>query len=246
MTGAIDALFGLRGRSALVAGASRGLGAALADGLAAAGADVLAIGRSPEPAITRASYEICDVRDAEAFDRVARHWAARFGGLSIYVHVAGVTTPGARQSVDLFRETLETNLTAAYECTQLAADLMTESGGAIVLVSSIGARLGFPQNPAYAASKGGISALTRALALDFGPRAIRVNSVAPGYIRTAMTEAGYQDPDRHEARRSRTMLGRWGTPDDVVGAVIYLTSEASRYVTGHELVVDGGWTAKGL
>jgi NAD(P)-dependent dehydrogenase (short-subunit alcohol dehydrogenase family) len=188
----------------------------------------------------------CDVTDADAFARVCDDVAAAHGGLDIYVHAAGITQPERDQGVDAFRATIETNLTAGYHCGRAAAARMTRPGGAIVMVTSIGGRVAFPDNPAYAASKGGLRALGRALALDLAPRGIRVNTIAPGYIRTAMTEASYQDPARHDERRQRTMLGRWGTAEDVVGGVIYLVSSSSAYVTGHELVIDGGWTARGL
>lgn len=246
MTIALETLFGLRGRAALVSGASRGLGAAIASGLAAAGAQVVAIGRSAAADVSGVRYKSCDVHDAASFSVICDELGESESQFDIYVHAAGVTHPETEQRPEIFRETIETNLSAAYQCSRSAAARMPASGGAIVFVTSIGARLGFPDNPGYAASKGGLQALTRALAVDFGSRGIRVNAVAPGYMRTAMTEASYVDPNRHEARRARTILGRWGTPEDVVGTVVYLVSAASAYVTGQEIVVDGGWTVRGL
>jgi NAD(P)-dependent dehydrogenase (short-subunit alcohol dehydrogenase family) len=246
VTLAVDTLFELRGKTALVAGASRGLGAAIASGLASAGARVVAVGRSRQADVPGAIYKSCDVQDAAGFSAICDELCASGGQLDIYVHAAGVTHPETDQRPQTFRKTIETNLSAAYECSRAAAARMPATGGAIVFVTSIGARLGFPDNPGYAASKGGLQALTRALAVDLGPRGIRVNAVAPGYMRTAMTEASYADPDRHEARRARTILGRWGTSEDVVGTVVYLVSAASAYVTGQEIAVDGGWTVRGL
>ncbi|HYT75863.1 MAG TPA: SDR family oxidoreductase [Vicinamibacterales bacterium] len=242
----IQTLFGLDGRVALVAGASRGLGSAIAGGLASAGARVTGVGRSTQSDHPAVRYVTCDVTDSAAFARVCDDVVAADGALDIYVHAAGITQPERDQGADTFRATIETNLNAGYHCSQAAAARMTRPGGAIVMVTSIGGRIAFPDNPAYAASKGGLRSLARALALDLAPRGIRVNTIAPGYIRTAMTEASYQDPAKHEQRRLRTMLGRWGTPDDVVGGVIYLVSSSAAYVTGHELVIDGGWTARGL
>jgi NAD(P)-dependent dehydrogenase (short-subunit alcohol dehydrogenase family) len=242
----VQSLFGLDGRAALVGGASRGLGAAIAGGLARAGALVTGIARSADSTERGIRYVAFDLNDTARFATVCDEVVAQHGGLDIYVHAAGITLPDPDQTVATFRSTIETNLTAAYGCSRAAAARMTRAGGAIVLVTSIGARLAFPDNPAYAASKGGLQAMARALALDLAPRGIRVNTVAPGYLRTAMTEASYQDPVKQQARQARTMLGRWGTVDDVVGGVIYLVSPGASYVTGHELVIDGGWTARGL
>jgi gluconate 5-dehydrogenase len=120
------------------------------------------------------------------------------------------------------------------------------AGGAIINVASIGGLTGFPDNPGYVASKGGLRLLTKALAVDHGPRGIRVNTLVPGYIHTEMTAASYADPERHAQRAHHTCLGRWGEVEDLVGAAVFLASDASRYMTGQDLVIDGGWTAKGL
>jgi gluconate 5-dehydrogenase len=123
---------------------------------------------------------------------------------------------------------------------------MRAAAPSIVNVTSIGSVLGMPGNPGYGAAKGGLRVLSKALAIDLAPLGIRVNNLAPGYIRTAMTEASWADPERRAQRERHTMLGRWGTPDDLVGAAIFLASDASAYVTGLDLFVDGGWTAKGM
>jgi len=106
--------------------------------------------------------------------------------------------------------------------------------------------MGFPGNPAYVASKGGVRMLTKALALDLAEHNIRVNNLVPGYIRTDMTEASFQDPIRYDERLQHMMIKRWGVTEDLAGAAIYLASNASNYVTGSDLLVDGGWTAKGM
>jgi NAD(P)-dependent dehydrogenase (short-subunit alcohol dehydrogenase family) len=120
------------------------------------------------------------------------------------------------------------------------------SGGSIVNVTSLGAHLGFPDNPTYQASKAALGQLTRAMAVDFGGWGVRVNSVCPGYVATAMTRASYDDAEANRARAARTILGRWAQPEDLVGPCQFLLSDASAYVTGIELPVDGGWLAKGL
>lgn len=235
----------------MVTGASRGIGAALAKALYGAGARVVGLGRSVSSAdsVRGIPYLTCDIRDAGAFEQACERVFQSEGRLDILVNAAGITLPQDADP-DLFRvfdETLAVNLTATYRCCEIASGYMKRnSRGAIINVTSIGAALGFPGNPGYVAAKGGLAALTRALALDLAPCNIRVNNLVPGYIRTAMTEESYQDPARHAARLERMMLKRWGAPEDLAGAAIFLASDASAYMTGTDVFVDGGWTAKGL
>ena len=119
-------------------------------------------------------------------------------------------------------------------------------GGSIINVTSIGAVQGFPNNPAYVATKGAVRQLTRGLAYDWGKYNIRVNNLAPGYTHTPMNQKSWDDPALRAERAGRTFLGRWAEPEDMVGPVVFLASDASRYVTGTDLYVDGGWNAKGI
>lgn len=244
-------LFDLSGRVAIVTGASRGIGNAIARGLAGAGATVFGLGRSPaEQGDTAAFlYRTCDVTDSAAFGSLVEDIFAGHGRIDVLVNAAGITLPAqaAGDPFAAFRQTIECNLTAVFECCRSVVPHMLRGGyGSIINVTSIGAALGFPGNPGYVASKGGLAALTRAFALDHGAQGLRVNNLVPGYVRTAMTEASYADPERRQARAARTMLGRWGEADELAGAAIFLASPASSYVTGTDLYVDGGWAAKGL
>jgi gluconate 5-dehydrogenase len=239
--------FSLEGKVALVTGASRGIGHALADGLAAAGAKTLGIARSAvaEPFAQQVTYFAADVREGGV--AIVERAIADFGALNILVNAAGISLPPTGRDTALlaFDQTLEVNLRAAFALS-LAAGAVMQEGSAIINVTSIGAHAGFPDNPGYVAAKGGLRALTQALAVDLGPRGIRVNALAPGYIRSDMTAASYSDAEMNEARRARTCLGRWGEPEDIVGGCVFLASDASRYMTGQSLIIDGGWLAKGL
>jgi gluconate 5-dehydrogenase len=190
----------------------------------------------------------CDLADdaaiKRAFDRVA---AA--GQLDVLVNAAGITLPAASGTSELkrFRDTVAIDLTGAYATILAAHSLLAKAGGAAIInITSINSVRGFPGNPGYVAAKAGLAGLTRALANDLARDGIRVNALAPGYVATEMTAGSFNDPALHEDRRRHTMLGRWGQPDDVVGAAIFLASQASAYITGQELFVDGGWTSKGL
>ncbi len=241
-------IFSLRGRSAIVTGASRGIGWALAEGLAQAGASVVAVARSVrpvEPFSTGVDYRSCDVLDIAAFEKCRDVAIEHDGRLDVLVNCAGISVSG--YEVDAFDQTLATNLRGPYLCVRAVAATMRErKRGSIINVTSLASFRGFPDNPGYAAAKGGLSQLTQALAYDLGPSGIRVNNLVPGYIATGMTAATNADPVAHDQRSRHTMLGRWGETSDLVGAAIFLASDASAYVTGQDIVVDGGWLAKGL
>jgi gluconate 5-dehydrogenase len=242
-------LFSLKGRVILVSGASRGIGLAIAEGMQEAGAKVIGFSRSAAPSNLSFDHHICDITNAVTFDHLVKRAYSEYGSIDGYLHVAGVTNPATAitQVDDAFGATLEVNLSSAYRCCRSVAQVMaSQNSGSIAVVTSIGAFQGFPGNPAYVASKGGLRMLSKALALDWGGVNIRVNALAPGYIETDMTKGSFSDPFKREVRSSRTMLGRWGKASELVGAAIFLMSDASSYMTGADLVVDGGWTAKGL
>jgi gluconate 5-dehydrogenase len=240
--------FSLAGKIAVVTGASRGIGAAIAAGLQDAGATVFGLSRSGT-APHGATAIACDLSDDTAIESAFRIVAAQGGRIHALVNAAGISLPAQSAESELarFRATVATDLTGIYATILAAHPLLKNAGSAaIVNVTSINSVRGFPGNPGYVAAKAGLAGLTRALAADYAPDGIRVNALAPGYVATEMTATSFADPVMHEARRRHTMLGRWGQPSDMVGAAVFLASEASAYVTGQEIFVDGGWIAKGL
>ena len=249
MNGYLESLFSLQGKTAIVTGCSRGIGAAIAKGFVEAGATVVGMSRSayPEDATLASIYSQCDIRDSGAFEDLCEATVRRTGHLDILVNAAGITQPVSAQydKYAVFANTLEVNLVAAYRCADVAAGFMRE-GGSIINVTSIGSLQGFPGNPGYVASKGGLRLLTKALALDLAEKGIRVNSLVPGYTKTDMTKRSHDDPVMHQERLSRMMLKRWGQVEDIAGVAVFLASNASSYMTGTDVIVDGGWTAKGL
>jgi NAD(P)-dependent dehydrogenase (short-subunit alcohol dehydrogenase family) len=251
MSDFLHQLFSLEGRVAIVTGGSRGIGAAIAQGFAKAGARVTALARTAQkPASLGAevTYRQCDITADGAFERLAEQSFAQEKRLDILVNAAGISVPsGELAEAERFARTLDVNLRAVHRVSVAAAAHMKSSGGgAIINVTSINSVLGFPGNPGYVASKGGLRMLTKALAMDLAAAKVRVNAIAPGYIRTAMTAASHADTGLREARLERMIIRRFGEPEDVVGAAIFLASPAASYITGIDLFVDGGWTAKGL
>jgi 2-deoxy-D-gluconate 3-dehydrogenase len=251
-------VFSLDGKVALVTGASRGLGAAMAAAIGAAGAAVAL--HSNEQAATQTAERICkesgrrtelftaDLADRAAADKLIADTIAAFGRIDILVNNAGIIRrrPAAQHSDDDWDAVIEVNLSNAFRmCRAMGKHLIDRGrGGKIINVASLLSYQGGINVPGYAASKGGIVQLTKALANEWASHGINVNAIAPGYMQTDNTKALRDDPQRNKQITERIPAGRWGTPEDVAGAAVYLASKASDYVHGHVLVVDGGWMGR--
>jgi 2-deoxy-D-gluconate 3-dehydrogenase len=247
--------FDLCGRIALVTGASRGLGAAMARALAAAGADVALHASASEPTATandigssvRTLPLVADLQSREDTDRLVETVLAKLGGLDILVNNAGIIrrTEAEQHSDEDWDAILEIDLTAAFRLSRAAGrHMLRQRRGKIINVTSLLAFQGGIRVPAYAAAKGGLAQLTKALANEWAGRGVNVNAIAPGYMKTDNTQALFEDPVRNEQITARIPAGRWGTPDDLGGACVFLAAPASDYVHGHVLVVDGGWMGR--
>ena len=248
--------FKLDGRSALVTGASAGLGQAIAIALAEAGADVACHGntRSPEAtcrAISQSGRQAFAVTGELAKKETPHHLieatVQHFGRLDILVNNAGTIrrAPAVEYSDDDWAMVIEINLSAVFRLSQLAGRHMLRQGnGKIINIASLLAFQGGITVPAYAASKGGVAQLTKALANEWAGKGINVNAIAPGYMRTDNTRSLQDDEVRNRQILERIPAGRWGEPSDLAGAAVFLASSASIYVNGHVMVVDGGWLGR--
>ncbi len=252
----MSALFDLSRRVALVTGASRGIGARLALALAEAGADV-AITARDAAALTETKTAIeatgrrClalahDVTDTATADALVVA-ASALGPVAILINNAGVEEVRPSLDVDaaLWDRIVDVNLRGAFFVAQTVARALVAEGqpGAIVNICSLTSFVGVPTAAPYTASKSGLLGLTRALATEWAGAGIRVNAIAPGYFRTALTEPFYADADWAEGMRAKIPMGRFGALDDLAGAAVFLASDASRYVTGQCVTVDGGYLA---
>lgn len=255
----LSSLFSLHGKTALVTGASRGLGRAMAEALGSAGAALALVASNAErleetrnslgDAGVDAHVYAHDLSDMGGISPLVDKIAADCGRIDVLVNAAGITKghDALTYPPALWRSTLAVNLDAPFELARCCAAVMKKhGGGSIINVTSVNAEVGFPGNPAYIAAKGALRQLTKALALDWGKYRIRVNAIGPGYFRTDMTGGSWNDPALRQQRADRTMLGRWGEPQELAGLTLLLASDASSYITGQSFYIDGGWLAKGL
>ncbi len=250
-------LFDLTEKVAVVTGASRGLGQGMALGLAEAGAKIVAAGTrldNLEETVRRISgmkKEVlplaCDVTDFSQIGHLIRAALDEFGRIDILVNNAGTIrrAPAAEYSDEDWDVVMNTNLRGLFQLSREAGKIMIKQGrGKIINVASLLSFSGGITVPAYAASKGGVAQLTKALANEWAKYHIQVNAIAPGYFATDNTQKLRDNPERFREISDRIPAGRWGNPEDLKGAVIFLASPASDYVNGHVLLVDGGWMAR--
>ena len=248
--------FRLDGLAALVTGAGTGIGAALARALAEAGADVACHGNKHVPTDTaadigklgrRAVVLAGDVREPATAEALVDATVRELGAIDILVNNAGTIrrSPAVDFSDDDWAAVLDVNLTAVFRLCRAAGKRMLSRGrGKIVNIASLLSFQGGITVPAYAASKGGVAQLTKALANEWAGKGVNVNAIAPGYIHTDNTAALAADPVRSQQIGVRIPAGRWGEPADLGGAAVFLAARASDYVNGHVLVVDGGWMGR--
>ena len=251
----MSGLFDLTGRVALVTGANTGIGQGLAIALAEAGADVALVGRTPADETAekvralgrRAAIVGADLSTIAPVQRVVDQTLSELGGLDILVNNAGIIrrADALEFSEDDWDAVVDTNLKSVFFLCQAAAKPMVQQGkGKIINIASMLSFQGGIRVPSYTASKSGVAGLTKLLANEWAAKGINVNAIAPGYIATNNTAALQADEERNRKIMERIPSGRWGQPSDLAGAVVFLASDASNYVQGHILAVDGGWLAR--
>ena len=251
-------LFDLSGKTALVTGGSRGIGLAVAKGLAEHGADVAIVARSKEQ-LEAAKQQIqadtdkkvwtfpFDIKNIKGIEGLFESIVSETKGVDILVNCAGTTIRGPSEEVDLktWNDVIEVNLTSVFVLSQAFCRHRRQVGktGRIINIGSLTCHGARPTTAAYASSKGGLLMLTKTLAVEWAKYNINVNAIGPGYIATDLTEPLWSDEDFTKWVLSKTPLGRWGQPDDLVGTAVLLASKAGDFITGQIIYVDGGWLA---
>ncbi len=251
-------LFSLEGKTALITGCKRGIGKAMAVGLAKAGANIIGVSATLETSGSQVEKEVsatgrtfaaysCDFSDRQALHSFIEQVNKDFPVIDILVNNAGtiLRKPAEEHPDEFWDKVIEVNLNAQFILSrEFGKRMVKRKNGKIVFTASLLTFQGGITVPGYAASKGGVGQLTKALANEWAKHNVQVNAIAPGYIRTDNNIALQNDPVRSVNIENRIPAGRWGLPEDMVGATIFLASDASAYVSGHILTVDGGWMAR--
>ena len=239
--------FNVVGKTVLVTGSARGIGKHISDSLKELGANVIDADVAFD--VYTSHRWGGDLTNPENMSILLDVIKAEHGEIDVLINNAGITLPSNNKSypVSDWQKTLSVNLDLPFMLTSKAIkEGLLSNNSSVINIASLNASMAFPNNPAYVASKTGLVGLTRSFALDYGHLGIRFNTISPGYIRTDMTGESWTNLEKRQARQARTALGRWGTPDDLIGLIVLLCSDSSSYITGQDFLVDGGWSIKGL
>ena len=251
----MDKFKSLKGKIILITGTSRGIGKKIAEAFLENETIVIGISRNNnhQKIIKNKNYThfFCDLNNDKEIYNTISLINKNYKKLDILINNAGVTKESTKsiiKNVDSFNKTIKINLTAAYIFSMMFVDKIKKNkrGGSIINIASIGGELGFPNNPSYISSKSALIGLTRSFARDYGKSKINCNAILPGYFKTDMNKKSLNNKKKKVQRENLTMLGRWGEIEELVGTVLFLSSDSAKYITGQKIIVDGGIVAKGL
>lgn len=253
----LNGLFSLKEKIAIVTGSAQGNGKAIAEALLKADARVIMIDINEnklnytKDEFIKNGYNnietyICDLSDASYIIQLTNIIKLKYKHIDVLVNNAGISYSSELSLYDLdsWNKTISINVTSTFLLVRELYNIM--NNGSIINITSLNAEVAFPNNPAYMASKGALKQLSKSLAYDLGKYNIRVNNIGPGYFHTAMTDKSFKDPVLNKQRKDKTLLNRWGDPNDLSGLIIFLSSDASSYITGQDIYIDGGWLIKGI
>jgi NAD(P)-dependent dehydrogenase (short-subunit alcohol dehydrogenase family) len=241
-------LFNIENKVVIVTGANQGIGLAISKGLIEMNSKVIRIDKKFDSDIGSDDI-VFDLRNTRKIESLICSIIEKYNRVDGLVNNAGVSVASSDPYNDneAYDYTLDVNLHAPFRlCAEVCKVMARQKSGSIVNITSLGAKLGFPDNPAYQISKAALQQLTKSISYDWGAKGIRANNICPGYIKTKMTEGGFNDVDMNKTRLNRMLIKRWGNPSDLIGPVVFLLSDASSYMTGGDLAVDGGWLSGGI
>ena len=247
----MENLFSIEGIVIIITGSGRGIGYQLAVELAKYSSIIYSLDKKftkkiPKNLSSNIIQIKCDITDYKKIKQVFKKIFVKEKRIDVLINNAGVSFVSQKKnqfySEKDWAKTINVNLTGSFYCSkEVIRYMLKQKNGSIINITSINAELGFPRNPAYNASKGGLKMLGKAFAKDWSKFGIRVNNIGPGYIKTEMTSKRFANKKTRLERQNQTLLGRWGEPNDLIGPCIFLASDASRYMTGQDLYIDGGW-----
>jgi NAD(P)-dependent dehydrogenase (short-subunit alcohol dehydrogenase family) len=241
--------FSVKNFVTIVTGSGRGIGLEIASNFYKHGAKVIRFDINLK---RNNNYKFddfkVDITKNNLVDKILKKIQLKYGRIDVLINNAGITQKSKNPYDEkILKKTLSVNLISAYNLSNQVCKIMSKKkGGSIINITSLAAERGFAGNPSYQVSKAGLKQLTKSLASDWGKRNIRINNLCPGYIKTAMTIKSFKNIKLRKIRSERMILNRWGDPIDLVGPCIFLASDASSYITGSDIIVDGGWLAKGF
>lgn len=245
-------IFSIKNKVIVISGGGRGIGEFIAKEMHKRNAIIYCLDLNFTQDTKNKNYFCikCNITNQKKVNLVIKEIYKTHKHIDVLINSAGITLPQKNQkeySLDNWEKTLKINLTGAFITSNSVIKYMKKNRkGSIINITSLNAEQGFPDNPAYVASKGGLKMLSKSLAKDYGIYGIRINNLGPGYIKTEMTLESFKDSKKRKQRQKHVLLDRWGIMDDLLGPCIFLASDASGYVTGQDLYVDGGWLANGL
>lgn len=243
----LNNLFSVSNKNLIVTGGDSGIGFEISKSLIFLKANVIRVDLKFSNKIGSTDY-VCDLRSRNQVVNLFRKIKKKFKTVDGLVNCAGVSLSckNPYNNKQYYENTLNSNLNSVFFVSAEACKIIKKNKGSVVNITSLGAELAFPDNPAYQISKAGLKQLTKAFARDYAKFRIRFNNICPGYIKSKMTIKSYKDHKKRKIRTDKTLLKCWGQPSDLVGATIFLLSDASSYITGSDIYVDGGWTSKGI
>ena len=244
----MNKIFDLSKKNIVVTGSNTGNGLAISKGLIESGARVIRIDKKFDTKLNSDDYQF-DLSKISEIPSLISNLSKKYKKIFGLVNNVGITVPtnNPYKDYNAYEKTLNVNLHSVFVLSSEICPVMAKNkDGSIINITSLGAYLGFEGNPSYQISKSGLRQLTKSLARDWGKNGIRIKNICPGYIKTSMTSKSYNNKKERKKRQDRMILNRWGTPTDLIGPAIFLLSDASSYMTGSDIVVDGGWLSNGM
>ena len=250
MDNKIKDIFSIKNKKVIITGGSRGIGLSLANSFSDLGSNVTVFDKLKPKSKINFNFINCDIGNYRSIRKSVKSYYIKNKAPDVLINCAAITLPGLSEvySKSDWDKTITVNLSGIFLICKEIGAIMIENKveGSLINFTSIGAEQGFENNPAYGATKGGLKQLTKSLAVDWGKYNIRVNNIVPGYTNTPMNKKSWNNKKLRNQRSKNTILNRWARPDEMIGPTIFLASDASSYITGSDIFVDGGWLSKGM